>query len=63
MPKASKTSRSRKVETPLHQRKFAVSEKQVLEKIVTDEEKIEVRSRKCFIDLGKINSNLDKSRS
>jgi hypothetical protein len=41
MPKASK-SRSKKIDTPLRQRKFAVPEKQVLEKIVTDGDEITV---------------------
>lgn len=42
MPKASK-SRSKKVDTPLRQRKFAVPEKEVLEKIVTHGDEITVR--------------------
>lgn len=41
MPKASK-SRSKKVDTPLRQRKFAVPEKEVLEKIVTKGDEITV---------------------
>ncbi|KAI9473871.1 MAG: ribosome biogenesis protein SLX9-domain-containing protein [Benjaminiella poitrasii] len=36
MPKVSRSSRSKKVENPLRLRKFAVSEKEVLEKIVSD---------------------------
>jgi hypothetical protein len=42
MPKATRTSRSKKVDTPLRQRKFAVPEKQVLEKVVTQDEEISV---------------------
>ncbi|KAI8984313.1 ribosome biogenesis protein SLX9-domain-containing protein [Mycotypha africana] len=42
MPKATKTSRSKKAaeRTPLRNRKFAVSEKEVLERIVTDGDQI-----------------------
>ncbi len=43
MPKASKSKRgSKKIDTPLRQRKFAVPEKEVLEKIVTQEGEITV---------------------
>lgn len=43
MPKASKSkSRSNKIDTPLRQRKFAVPEKEVLEKIVTKDDEITV---------------------
>lgn len=41
MPKASK-SRSKKVDTPLRQRKFAVPEKQVLERVVVKDDEITV---------------------
>lgn len=41
MPKASK-SRSNKVDTPLRQRKFAVPEKQVLERVVVKNDEITV---------------------
>lgn len=42
MPKATRASRSKKVDTPLRQRKFAVPQKQVLEKVVTQDEEISV---------------------
>jgi len=42
MPKATRASRSKKVDTPLRQRKFAVPQKQVLEKVVTQNEEISV---------------------
>lgn len=52
MPKASK-SRSKKVDTPLRQRQFAVPEKQVLEKVVITDDAITVITNNCilFIDL------------
>ncbi|KAI8047074.1 ribosome biogenesis protein SLX9-domain-containing protein [Gilbertella persicaria] len=40
MPKATRSRSLKKADTPLRQRKFAVSEKQVLERIVTEEEQI-----------------------
>lgn len=50
MPKASKTkSRSKKIDTPLRQRKFAVPEKQVLEKIVTNGDEITVSMATLFM--------------
>ena len=41
MPKATRKS-ARKAETPLRQRKFAVAEKEVLERIVTEGDQISV---------------------
>jgi hypothetical protein len=46
MPKASRTSRSKKVDTPLRQRKFAVPEKQVIEKVVVENEDVSVNNFK-----------------
>ncbi|KAI8645934.1 ribosome biogenesis protein SLX9-domain-containing protein [Parasitella parasitica] len=42
MPKVSRSSRSKKVDTPLRQRNFAVPDKQVLEKVVIENEEISV---------------------
>lgn len=51
MPKASKSSRAKKSNTSITHRKFAVSQKEVLEKIVTDDGEIKVSCFFVFFNL------------